>query len=160
VRLWHVIGSGDVLRLLWPTVERVGEADARTSMREWMALYPAPDPVEVLDALARRDLLLWRWLEFFQDYPLIVMPTSCDLPPPWGLDLTRDGQQELIDAIRVALPGPLLGLGGLAVPVGSHGNLRTGVQIVPSRFREDLALDAGEVIEAAEGIVTPIDPIW
>jgi amidase len=160
VRLWHAIGSGDVLRMLWPTVERVGEADAKTSMREWMALYPPPEPVAVLDALARRDLLLWRWLEFFQDYPLVVMPTHCDLPPPWGEDLTREGQARLIDAIRVGLIAPLLGLGGLAVPVGSHGTLRTGVQIVSGRFREDLALDAGEIIEAAEGVVTPIDPMW
>jgi amidase len=49
-------------------------------------------------------------------------------------------------------------LPGLAVPVGSHGKLRTGVQIMAMRNREDLCLDAGEVIEAAEGIVTPIDP--
>ncbi len=33
VRLWHAIGMGDVLRLLYPTVERVGEADAVTLMR-------------------------------------------------------------------------------------------------------------------------------
>ena len=52
-------------------------------------------------------------------------------------------------------------LGGgaaLAVPVGAHGHLRPGVQILAPRFREDLCLDAGEVIEAAEGVVTPIDP--
>jgi len=36
--------------------------------------------------------------------------------------------------------------------------LRPGVQILAPRFREDLCLDAGEVIEAAEGVVTPIDP--
>ena len=53
-----------------------------------------------------------------------------------------------------------LGLAGLAVPVGSHETLRTGVQIVPGRFREYLALDASEVIQAAEGVVTPIDPMW
>jgi hypothetical protein len=29
---------------------------------------------------------------------------------------------------------------------------------VPSRFREDLALDAGEVIEAAEGVIITVDP--
>ena len=46
----------------------------------------------------------------------------------------------------------------LAVPVGRHGRLRPGVQIMAPRFREDLCLAAGEVIEAAEGIVTPIDP--
>ena len=159
-RLWHVIGSNDVLRLLLPLVEQHGDAAAKTSMREWAALYPPSDPLAALDALAQRDLLLWRWLEFFEDYPLVVMPTHCDLPPPWGEDLTREGQARLIDGLRVGLVAPLLGLAGLAVPVGAHGTLRTGVQILPGRFREDLALDAGEVIEAAEGVVAPIDPAW
>ena len=59
--------------------------------------------------------------------------------------------------MRPALIAPLLGLPGLAVPVGSHGKLRTGVQIMAMRNREDLCLDAGEVIEAAEGVVKPID---
>ena len=160
VRLWHVLGAGDVLRLLAPLVAQHGDAAAKTSMREWLALYPPSDPVLVLDALAQRDLLLWRWLEFFQDFPLVVMPTHCEPPPPWDQDLTRAGQARLIAAIRVGLVAPILGLGGLAVPVGTLGALRTGVQIVPGRFREDLALDAGEVIEAAEGVVTPIDPAW
>ena len=60
--------------------------------------------------------------------------------------------------MRSALLAPLLGLPGLAVPVGSHDKLRTGVQIMAMRNREDLCLDAGEVIEAAEGVVKPIDP--
>jgi len=33
------------------------------------------------------------------------------------------------------------------------------VQILALRFQEDLCLDAGEVIEAAEGVVMPIDPV-
>ena len=36
--------------------------------------------------------------------------------------------------------------------------LRTGVQILAAHNREDLCLDAGEVIEAAEGMVVPVDP--
>ena len=160
VRLWHAIGSNDVFRLLAPSIEEHGDAAARISLREWLALYPPTDSLAALDALARRDLLLWRWLEFFNDYSIIVLPTHCDLPPPWGEDQTRGGQQRCLLALRVGLIAPLLGLAGLAVPVGVHGALRTGVQIVPSRFREDLALDAGEVIEAAEGVVATIDPAW
>jgi len=89
-----------------------------------------------------------------------VLPTHCDLPPPWGEDQTRGGMQRCLQALRVGLIAPLLGLVGRAVAVGVHGALRTGVQVVPSRLREDLALDAGEVIEAAEGVVATIDPAW
>jgi amidase len=159
-RLWHAIGSNDVFRLLAPSIKEHGDAAARISLHEWLALYPPTDSLAALDALARRDLLLWRWLEFFNDYPIIVLPAHCDLPPPWGEDQTRGGQQRFLQAVRVGLIAPLLGLAGLAVPVGVHGALRTGVQIVPNRFREDLALDAGEVIEAAEGVVATIDPAW
>jgi amidase len=97
-------------------------------------------------------------MSFFQQWPLLILPTLCDLPPKQVGDLTAEGQQQIFDAMRPALLAPLLGLPGLAVPVGSHGKLRTGVQIMSMRNREDLCLDAGEVIEAAEGIVVPIDP--
>lgn len=161
VRLWHVIGSGDVFRALGPSMAAMGDADAVASMRLWLELAPPPaDSSAVLDALAQRDRLLFLWQMFLQHHQLVILPTLCDLPPPFGQDLTPEGQRTLFESLRVSLLAPLLGLAGLAVPVGAHGPLRTGVQIVPARFREDLALDAGEVIEAAEGVVQPIDPMW
>jgi amidase len=93
-----------------------------------------------------------------QRYPLVVMPTLGDLAPPHNLDTTREGATRILDSLRVSLISPVLGIPALAVPVGNHGHLRPGVQILASRFREDLCLDAGEVIEAAEGVVMPIDP--
>ena len=54
---------------------------------------------------------------------------------------------------------PVLGIPALAVPVAAGARLCAGVQILAPRFREDLCLDAGEMIEAAEGVVTPIDPV-
>ncbi|MBM3531806.1 MAG: amidase [Alphaproteobacteria bacterium] len=161
VRVWHVIGAGDVFRPLAPTIEKYGDAAAVKSLHLWRELSPPPnDANAVLEAFAQRDLHLFRWQAFFQNYVAVVMPTLCDLPPPVDQDLTLDGQRKILDSLRVSFLAPALGLPGLAVPVGSHGTLRTGVQIVPGRFREDLALDAGEVIEAAEGIVRPIDPAW
>jgi amidase len=159
IETWHRIGSTDVLGALAPRVEELGDPDARMSMRLWLELVPPSDMQGVLAALAQRDLLLWRWLSFTQRYPLVVMPTLGDLAPPHNLDTSREGQVRVMDSIRVSLISPLLGVPALAVPVGNHGRLRPGVQILAARFREDLCLDAGEVIEAAEGVVMPIDPV-
>ncbi len=81
------------------------------------------------------------------------------LPPAQRGDVTVEGQRQILGSMRSALIAPMLGLPGLAVPVGRHGRLRPGVQIMATRWREDLCLDAGEVIEAAEGVVAPIDPM-
>ena len=81
-----------------------------------------------------------------------------DLALPHNLDTTREGVARVLASARVVLISPVLGVPALAVPVGNHGRLRPGVQILAARFREDLCLEAGEVIEAAEGVVTPIDP--
>jgi amidase len=160
VACWHAIGSNDVFRALGPGIEQHGDPDTVASFREWMAIYPPTDGNAALDALLQRDGHLQRWLTFMRDWPLVIMPTLCDLPPPQDQDLTPDGQVRVLDSLRAGLVAALLGLPALQVPVGSHGALRTGVQILAPRFREDLTLDAAEVIEAAEGIVAPIDPAW
>jgi amidase len=159
VEVWHKIGSTDVFAALGPRIQELGDAGARASVGHWLALYPPTDMAGVLGALALRDLLLQRWLTFMLDTPLVVLPTLADLPPPQGQDQTRDGQMKVVESLRASLIAPVLGLPALAVPVGHHGALRTGVQITAARFREDLCLDAGAVIEAAEGVVRPIDPV-
>jgi amidase len=158
IAAWPLIAT-DVFRVLAPLIEEVGDDDARISMRLGLELAPPTDLAGVLTALAERDLFLWRWLAFMQRYPLVVVPTMGDLAPPHNLDTTREGQTRIRDSSRVSLIAPVLGIPALAVPVGTHGRLRPGVQILAPRFREDLCLDAGEVIEAAEGVITPIDPL-
>ena len=60
----------------------------------------------------------------------------------------------------------LLGFPSAAVPVGTTAadgapkGLPLGVQVIAGRYREELALDAAEVIEAQHGLETPIDPVW
>jgi amidase len=127
-------------------------------MRAWLELLPPADLGTYLSSLAEREGMVFRWMTFMQQWPLIVMPTLADLPPKQVSDTTKEGQAAIFESMRPVLMAPLLGLPGLAVPVGRHGRLRTGVQIMSMRNREDLCLDAGEVIEAAEGVVTPVDP--
>jgi len=111
-----------------------------------------------IGALTEREGILFRWMGFLPQWPLVILPTLSDLPPKQAADTTLEGQREIMGLMRPAFIAPLLGLPGLAVPVGRAGRLRTGVQIMAMRNREDLCLDAGEVIEACEGVVTPVDP--
>jgi amidase len=159
VELWHIICVTDLFSGLWPQMQKMGDPDGITSMKGWLDLHKPVDLPTYVGALTEREGLLLRWMTFFQQWPLVILPTLADLPPRQVADIEPGGQKKILEAARPALLAPLLGLPGLAVPVGSHGKLRTGVQIMAMRNREDLCLDAGEVIEAAEGVVTPIDPV-
>ncbi|WIM14087.1 amidase [Enhydrobacter sp.] len=158
VELWHMICVTDVFGGLWPQMQKMGDPDGIAAMRAWLELHKPVDLATYVAALTEREGMLFRWMSFLQQWPLVILPTLADLPPRQVADVTVEGQRQVLDSMRPALIAPLLGLPGLAIPVGSHGRLRTGVQIMAMRNREDLCLDAGEVIEAAEGVVTPIDP--
>jgi len=158
ISLWHRICLPDVFGALWPLMQQVGDDDGRAAMQAWLSLYPPPELADYLSALTSRDALLMRWMSWFEQWPLLIMPVLCDLPPVQRLDVTREGQQKTLELMRASLVAPLLGLPGLAVPVGRVGGLRTGVQIMATRWREDLCLEAGEVIEACEGTVSAIEP--
>jgi amidase len=160
IDLYHVIVSGDVLRTLGPVIEQGGDQAAITALRHRMELHPPPDADAVLDALAERDRLVRAWQTFFLNWPLVVLPTLCDLPPPQDEDQTPDGARAVLESARTCLISSVLGLCGLAMPIGYYRGLRTGIQIISPRFREDLALDAAEVIENAQGAVAPVDPRW
>ena len=159
MQCWLDIGSNELFPALLPRMRQLGDEKAIASMEFWNQLVPPTGMEAFLRAIANRDLYIWRWLEFMQTRPLVVLPTMGSLAPVHDLDTTLDGQRQMLDQIRVSLIAPVLGLPALAVPVGRHGRLRPGVQIMAPRFREDLCLLAGEVIEAAEGIVTPVDPV-
>lgn len=158
IALWHIICVTDVFGSLWPAMQKMGDPDGIAAMQSWLSLHKPADLETYIAAMTEREALALRWMQFFENYPLVIMPVLCGLPPKQGADVTPEGQAEVLDNMRAALVAPLLGIPGLAVPVGRHGALRTGVQIMAMRNREDICLDAGEVIEAAEGVVTPVDP--
>jgi amidase len=158
VELWHMIICTESAHALWPQMQKVGDPDAIASMRSLLEVSRPVGQPAYLSALTEREGVAFRWMGFLQQWPLVILPTLADLPPKQVADTTPEGQRVILASMRPTLMAPLLGLPGLAVPVGSHGKLRTGVQIMAMRNREDLCLDAGEVIEAAEGVVMPIDP--
>ncbi len=157
--LWNQICGTDVLAGMQASVTAYGDEPTKRSLDGWRAVAPALDLAAYIRALGDRDWLIRRWLTFLETYPIILMPSSCALPHPVGLDAqSLAGKALVMETNPQQIAIPLLGLPSLQVPVGQHGNLRLGVQIVAARFREDLTLAAGEIIEAAEGASAPVDP--
>ena len=87
---------------------------------------------------------------FFERHPVLLMPNSWQRQFAIDADLGTPAQVDaLVRAQSPLLGTAMMGLPGLSVPTGLVGGLPTGVQLVSSRFREDLILRAGAIIEAA-----------
>jgi amidase len=160
--LWHPIGLPDLNLSLRPVAKEGGDPGIETFVEAWFTIKSDVDLTGVdsyLNALAERDTILREWNEFMETWPIIIMPSCAEVALPVGVDIeSQDGAQRLLDALRFQLVLPVLGLPGLAVPTTPAGHLPMGVQIVSRRYREDLCLAAGEVIETHLGRFTPIDP--
>jgi Asp-tRNA(Asn)/Glu-tRNA(Gln) amidotransferase A subunit family amidase len=87
-----------------------------------------------------------------------------DLGPLHGVPVTvkenkdKGTLAEIVKSLRLITTMNLLGLPSVAAPVQVTDGLPQAVQIIGSRYREDLCLDAAEALEQRVGVFTPIDP--
>jgi amidase len=108
---------------------------------------------------AERSRLGRQWSRFFVEYPVLVGPTwGC---PVWPVDADLDpsaGLALLRETTRFILPGNVLGLPCVTLPMSGAATLPDSVSVYADLWREDLCLAAAEVIEAAVGRRAPVDP--
>ena len=157
--LWKLIGNDEARKFMWPVVEQLGDEGVRKSFGWMLADSPVLDHAAHLKAFAKRATLLRHWQLFLQQYPLVLGPVSGEPPFPWGLNVESQAtMQRVVRAQESQFAVPVLGLPALSVPTGLAGPVPMGVQLIGPRFREDLLLDAAEVIEARCPPLTPIDP--
>ena len=157
--LWNLIGNDEARKFMWPAVEQLGDLGVRRSFGWMLEESPLLDHDAHLRAFAKRATLLRRWQLFMRDFALVLCPVSGEPPFPWGWDeQDRATMQRVIRAQESQFAVPVLGLPAVSVPTGMAGAVPMGVQLIGPRFREDLVLDAAEVIEAHCPPLTPIDP--
>lgn len=155
-KLW--LGDGFEAQLA--AAEREGDPGALACLRGNRAKVFPFDAAAFSRALTRRATLVREWSEFLENYPVLLIPVSAELPFPDQLDMrdeasfTRVWQAQLT---QIAIP--FMGLPGLTVSTSLVGRIPVGVQVVAGRFREDLCLSAGEAIESFGMPVSPIDPV-
>jgi amidase len=154
-KLW----LGDSYEAQLAAAEKEGDPGALACLRGNRAKVVPFDESMFSKALMRRATLSRQWSLFLEDYAVVVMPVSRELPFPDQLDLKDDASFARVwDAQLTQVAVPYLGLPGLTVTTGLVGRVPVGVQIVSGRYREDLCLAAGEAIEAGGVPLLPVDP--
>jgi amidase len=151
-KLW--LGDGYEAQL--ETAEREGDPGALACLR---GNRTKVHPFDLSRALTRRATLTREWLAFFEQYAVLLMPVSGELPFPDHLD--RKDEASFARVWHAQLPQiaiPFMGLPGLTVSTGLVGRIPVGVQLVSGRYREDLCLAAGEAVEAGGTPSAAIDP--
>jgi len=159
VDLWTAILGTETRLNMLPAIERHGDKAVQHMARFFDRQTPTLDLPAFGKGLACRSTLLRAWMQFFEAYSLVLMPVSCAKPFPAGADQGDDAALDrLVSAQRPQFPPAALGLPGISVPTGLVDGIPMGVQLIAGRFREDLCLDAAEIIEARAPMPTPIDP--
>lgn len=157
---WHVLSRAEAPRFVTEGVHTHGDAGIRTAFRWHMESVPQPSFNAYMDALARRASWVRQWNAFLDRYPLVLCPVSLAPPFEQGQDIAGEAAMKEIVRTQVScFAVPLLGLPAISVPTGVEGGLPTGVQLIAARFREDLVLDAAEVVECHWPMPTPIQPV-
>ncbi|MBO68974.1 MAG: amidase [Acidiferrobacteraceae bacterium] len=104
--------------------------------------------------IKERTALTREWNLFLEKYPLVLTPYLMQSVYSWdydaqGLDQVRD----LFESAMYSTSINYLSLPAGVMPIGKARGLPTAIQIVGQRFREDLILDAMQIIERQTGIM-------
>ena len=140
------------------SIETLGDDALRRARASTMAYADDMDFQGYVEALGRRASMLREWLLFFERYPLLLMPVSCERPFPVDFDQQGDSAvKRMLTAHHPMLAVSVLGLPGVSVPTGLADGVPVGVQLVSGRFQEEVCLAAAEIIEARQPLRT-IEP--
>jgi amidase len=113
-----------------------------------------------MNATAARSTHIRAWQMFFEDYPVVLAPTTVQPTPGPRADVeSAERIREIFwNDLRFISAINVLGLPGAVVPVALHDGKPIGVQLIAGRYREDLALDAAAAIEKRAGML--VRQLW
>ncbi|MES0879377.1 amidase family protein [Roseibium sp. SCP14] len=156
-RLWMAetqFGQGDM-------IEREADPDSQFVFEQMSSDTGVVGLESLMSALQERIGLIRQWEMFLQDYPLFVCPVSGVLPFEQQLDVSsKEAFAKVFEAQLTQRALPVIGVPSLSVATGEVNNRPVGVQLVASRFREDILLSAGRDIERACEPVSVAEPTW
>ncbi len=153
--LWRDLISTEIANLQAPVMREIGSADFNRALAGILDQATILDGEAYMKAIALRSRLIRDWLAFLETWPVILAPAAVQPTPPPGADLADVATARRIfsNDLRWISALNVLGLPVAVAPIGFAAGHPVGAQIIASRYREDLALDAAATIEARVGVM-------
>ncbi|HEV7383313.1 MAG TPA: amidase family protein, partial [Phenylobacterium sp.] len=155
LQLWADLISTEIATLQAPQMREVASPDFLRALDGLLRMATILDGEAYMRAIAQRSRVLREWLAFLERYPLILAPVSVKRTPGVNADLAHeDAVGEILgNDMRFTAAISVLGLPAAVAPAGLIDGHPMGVQLIASRYREDICLDAAAAIEARVGVL-------
>jgi amidase len=152
---WCDIITNETVVMQEAAMMKVTSQDFHTAWNGMKAKANTLDLQGWMRATAARNGHIRAWQLFFEDYPVVLAPTTVKpTPGPREDAISAERVREIFwNDIRFISAINVLGLPGAVVPVTLHDGKPIGVQLIAGRYREDLALDAAAAIEKRAGLL-------
>lgn len=151
---WFDVLTSELAHFLGPSVREHGSETIQAIWDHYQRIGKPVDPAGYRQAIADRSALTREWNVFLDPYPLVLCPFLMRSTYDWDYD--AQGFDQVRDLFLSAIYSTgvnYLSLPAGVVPIGFADGRPAGVQIIGRRFREDMILDAMEVVEASTGIL-------
>jgi amidase len=157
---WCDIITNEVVVMQEAAMMAVTSEDFHTAWNGMKAKANTLDLQGWMRETAARNAHIRAWQLFFEDYPVVLAPTTVKpTPGPREDTISPERVREIFwNDIRFISAINVLGLPSAVVPVARHKGWPIGVQLIAGRYREDLALDAAAAIEKRAG--TLVRQLW
>lgn len=153
-KAWLQVTNFEMKRLLEPVFKQHGSKIINQIFEGYYQLEDMVDAEGYLLAIADRTRMVRDWNVLLADYPLVLTPYLMRPGYANDYDETFEGVKDLFESSIYSYGANYLGMPAGVVPVDLVAGLPSGVQLIGQKWREDLILDAMEVIETAAGVMT------
>lgn len=150
---WFSVAILEIKESLDPVAREHGSQTIQNIFDYYYQMAETVDYQGYMQGIAQRSAIIRPWNEFLSEYPLVLTPFLMRPTYDFDYDESFEGCKDLFDSAIYSYGMNYMGLPAGFVPTGLIEDRPSGVQIVGQRFREDLILDALEVIEQDSGVM-------